>query len=299
VLVHEIGHSLGLKHSSISGATLFPNYSLAQRTLELDDKTAISSLYDTFGTLTGAAKDIAVGANGAIWIIGTDALGDGFRVYKWNGSGWTATDGGAVRVAVGPTGIPWVVTASGAIFRRTTTNPATAGAWQQLPGLAKDIGVGANGDAWVIGTDAHGDGFRVHKWNGSTWIPTDGGAAKITVGPTGIPWVLTAGGTFYRRTTTNPATLNAWQQLPGTSTDLAINGGNYLWSIGAVSSGQENLAVWNEQSAFGTAPAVSAWVQGKRMGVGGPNCAVAVGPNGRPFMVDNNGSIWTSIDGAP
>lgn len=299
VLTHEIGHALGLQHSSVGSATMLPNYFFNMRSLELDDKIGISSLYDTFGTLTGKAKDIAVGANGAIWIIGTDAFGDGFRVYKWNGSGWTPSDGGAVRVAVGPTGIPWVVTASGAIFRRTTTDPTVANAWQQLPGLANDIGVGANGDAWVIGADPFGDGYRVHKWNGSTWIPTDGGATKITVGPNGIPWLLTATGVFYRRTTADPSPTGAWEQLAGTSTDLAINAGNYLWSVGAVSSGQENMSVWDEQSALGSAPAVKAWVQGKRMGVGGANCAVAVGPNGRPFMVDNAGTIWTSIDGAP
>ena len=72
-----------------------PSFPNGDRTLALDDRIAISSLYDTFGVLTGSATDIAVGANGAIGITSREAFGDGFRVKKWNGSGWTNTDGGA------------------------------------------------------------------------------------------------------------------------------------------------------------------------------------------------------------
>ena len=198
------------------------------------------------------------------------------------------------------------MTATGAIFRRTTTDPAVANAWTLIDGCARDIGVGGtsgSGHVWVIGCGTRGDGSQIWKWDGSTWIGNKGNANKITVGPDGKPWVLTASGRFFRYSTSNP-TGGTWELLPGTSTDLAINQGNYLWSIGAVSSGQENLAVWDEQTMLGTAPAKKEWVQGKRMGVGGPNCALAVGANGRPFMVDNTGVIfhvrgWRAVITAP
>jgi peptidoglycan hydrolase-like protein with peptidoglycan-binding domain len=316
VVLHELGHALGVDHSSSTTATMYPDYRGNDRVLDIEDKIAISALYDTFGTLgTKKAKDISVGLTGAIWMVSQEAWGDGFRVYKWGGSDWTASDGGAVRVAVGPTGLPWVIGASGAIFRRTTTDPAPAGRWEQTQapaGGASDVGIGANLDVWIIGKNSLGDGFQVYKWNrGATavndstagWNGSDGGAVKVTVGPTGVPWVLTATGVFFRHTNSDPFS-GSWEQLPGTSTDLALNIGNYTWAIGKVSSGQENLAVWDEQTGLtlpsgNTSPDRKAFVQGKRMGVGGPNCAVSVGPNGRPFMVDNNGTIFTSIDGAP
>ena len=69
-------------------------------------------------TLPGLAKEIGVGANGAVWVIGTNPIGGSFGIHRWNGAGWDAVDGGAVRVAVGPDGQPWVVNDAGNIFRR-------------------------------------------------------------------------------------------------------------------------------------------------------------------------------------
>ena len=45
--------------------------------------------------VSGAAKDVAVGASGAIWTVGTNPVGGGFSVYKWNGTGWTRAAGAA------------------------------------------------------------------------------------------------------------------------------------------------------------------------------------------------------------
>jgi hypothetical protein len=48
VMVHEVGHLLGLGHSNTSGATMYPSVSACNNgpaTLENDDKAAISDLY--------------------------------------------------------------------------------------------------------------------------------------------------------------------------------------------------------------------------------------------------------------
>ena len=70
---------------------------------------------------------------------------------------------------------PWVVNSNNNIFQRT------GGSWQMLPGLAKDIGVGADGSVWVIGTDSTGGGYGIHRWNGNNWTKIDGGAEQISV----------------------------------------------------------------------------------------------------------------------
>jgi hypothetical protein len=66
-------------------------------------------------------KDIGVGADGSVWLIGTNPVGAGsdFGVYKWNGTNWDGVDGGRVRIAVGPGGLAWLVNSVGQIFLRS------------------------------------------------------------------------------------------------------------------------------------------------------------------------------------
>lgn len=64
----------------------------------------------------GAATDISVGANGSVWVIGTKTVAGGHAIYRWNGTGWTAAAGGAVTIAVDPSGHPWVTNSSHQIY---------------------------------------------------------------------------------------------------------------------------------------------------------------------------------------
>jgi hypothetical protein len=105
---------------------------------------------------------------------GWDQLGLDHRVQpvglrllrgKWNGSSFVrdASDGAGLRIAVGQFSnytsesvlVPWVVTASGSIWRRRSADPASTTGWEQLGGLGKDIAVCGSGVnfAWVIGLD--------------------------------------------------------------------------------------------------------------------------------------------------
>src|SRR5262245_16672314 len=65
----------------------------------------------------GAATDIGVGANGAVFVPGTNPAPGGYRIWRRDGSVWKATQAGGLRVAVGPDGAGWVVNNTQDIFK--------------------------------------------------------------------------------------------------------------------------------------------------------------------------------------
>jgi hypothetical protein len=145
-----------------------------------------------WAVLPGAAYDVAAGG-GQTWVIGMNPVPGGYGIFYWTGSGWYPVEGGAVRVAVDPSGVPWVVNSAGNIFRRQNN------AWTVMPGLARDIGIGANGAVWVIGTNSVPGGGSPFYWTGSSWAVVDGGGVGITVDFWGRPWMVnSAGNIFYR-----------------------------------------------------------------------------------------------------
>jgi hypothetical protein len=73
------------------------------------------------------------------------------NIYKWLGGGnWAKVNGGAVRIAVNSSGVPWIVNSQGRIFKKADATITSS--WIQLPGLATDIGIGANDNVWITGT---------------------------------------------------------------------------------------------------------------------------------------------------
>jgi hypothetical protein len=70
--------------------------------------------------MPGLGKDIGVGPDGSIWLVGTNPVGGAsdFGVYRWSGSSWVQVGGGGVAISVGPSGDPWLLNSSGAIFHR-------------------------------------------------------------------------------------------------------------------------------------------------------------------------------------
>jgi hypothetical protein len=144
--------------------------------------------------LPGAGTDI--GSGGALWVVGTNPVPGGFGTYFLDStSNWVGVDGGAVRIAVGPDGLPWIVNSAGNIFHRVNNNTA----WQALPGTAQDIGVGADGTPWIIGTNGVPGGFGIYRWDGSSWIGIEGGGVQISVGGDGLPWIVNSAGSIFER----------------------------------------------------------------------------------------------------
>jgi len=138
----------------------------------------------------GNARDIAVGADGSVFIIADDEVAPGNgSIKKWTGSGWLHIGGFGTRIAVDPQGHWWIVNSAGEIW----------GPGGRKPGRGRDISIGANGTVWVIGTDnpAPGNG-GTYRWEGNQWRYVQGYGVAIAVAPNGQPWVVRADGTIWR-----------------------------------------------------------------------------------------------------
>lgn len=149
--------------------------------------------------------------------------------------------------------------------------------YEKLPGGANDVGVGA-GVAWIVGRGASGSNTDVYRWNGAGF-EIDGGAKgmSITVGPDGLPWLVAADGSIYRKSAT------AWQKLTGKGLDIAAGADGSVWLIG-----------WpGDPVDFPTANgAIYVWSGTTWTAVGGSARRIAVDPTGAAWIVSGSGDIF-------
>jgi len=156
------------------------------------DGEVFRSIEGLWENVPGQALDIGIGANGSVWRVGTDN-----RIYRWLNASWEADNiaSSAIKIAVEPDGNPWIIASpTSDIYKRIGST------WQQVPGQAFDISIGANGSIWRIGLNVVGGaGNSMSRWNGSDWEPVDGGATAIAVAPNGLLWHVNRSGDIFRR----------------------------------------------------------------------------------------------------
>lgn len=214
-------------------------------------------LGENWQNMPGRATDIGAGADGSVWIIGTNN-----SPYKWNDAGyaWEQASGQAARIAVLPDGTPVIVNDKQEVFRLRGQN------WQQLPGRAKDIGAGADGSIWIIGTND-----SPYRWdeNGYAWVQQSGTGVRISVLPDGTPVILNAKEEVFRLRGQN------WQQLPGRAKDIAAGSDGSIWIIGENGSPYR----WNEDGY--------AWEQKQGTGV-----QLAIAGPGIPWLVNAGQEVF-------
>jgi hypothetical protein len=112
------------------------------------------------------ARDIGAGANGSVW-----AIGSNYKVYQYirnqircKGDIWEkARNRYGIRLAVGPTGAPWVINNRGKISTLIKNEDSGSSSWTNIPGSAKDIGVGLDGSVWIINKRRRSGGYQVAK----------------------------------------------------------------------------------------------------------------------------------------
>lgn len=182
--------------------------------------------------LPGAAKDIAANRypTGTInhWVVGTNANGSGYRIYRWVNY-WEDWGGGAVRIGVA-NNTPWVVNNLGYIYKLTTT-------WARIaaPFLASDIAGNKNSAVFAIGSGT------VYKLIGSTWsaVGSLSNASRIAVDDMGTPFVTTTDGDVMKWNNTD------WVRLSyAYGQDIAATGNGVLFITGASTvDGAGNYAI--------------------------------------------------------
>ncbi|MDO3626792.1 tectonin domain-containing protein [Mucilaginibacter sp. BT774] len=218
------------------------------------------------------ATDVGVGADGTVYVVGNDSVSatGGYGIYKWiNGGLHKLPDCAAVRVAVSPQGVPWVVNKSNLIFRYNGTT------WDQMPGTATDIGIGKDGSVFIIGTQFASvtGGNIIQKWNGSGWdTMPDCAGVHIAVDPTGTPWVVNKSNIVFQYGGTY-----LWNPIYGIDgNDIGIGADGSVFVTGKDST----LATYNPPvykleggSTWTPVPSIS-------------GISISVDPNGKPWYID-------------
>jgi hypothetical protein len=156
-------------------------------------------------------------------------------------------------------------------------NPMTTAAtltWQHLPGLAREIALGADGSAWCLGMGEMPEGsYSIHRWNGADWDHIEGAAAKIAVGPDGHVWALKLDHhvLWY--------SAGVWIPLPGVAREIAVGANGSAWCLSSslTSTGDSSIHVWRGLN----------WDH-----VEGAAAKIAVAPDGLPWIVDSAGHVY-------
>lgn len=144
----------------------------------------------SFVQVSGKARDVAVGANGRVWIIGNDSVSGGYSIHrrKTDNSGWDRISGGGVRITVDASGNAWIVNNDDKIYQYGLKSDGTWG-FIAISGLAKDISMGSTGRLWIIGTGTGTGGYDIYERVQGEWVKTTGRALRISAGD-GAPWIV-------------------------------------------------------------------------------------------------------------
>jgi hypothetical protein len=135
--------------------------------------------------------------------------GSAFDASTWTRDGGAPISSGPISSAPGP-----------------RSRPDNNNDWEMVRGTASDIGIGEDGTAWMIGTEATRGGFGIFRWTGTDWSGVDGGAIRIDVDGRGNPWIVNSDGYIFRRAR------NRWEQLPGGATDIGVGADGSAWVVG-------------------------------------------------------------------
>ena len=139
--------------------------------------------------------------------------------------------------------------------------------WKRIPGVALDIGGGANGSVWHIDVNQH-----IYSWAGRNWRKTNGAAKRIDADPQGRPWVVNKSNLIFRRNG------RGWDKLPGKAHDIGVGADGTAWVIGTnKEAGGYGIYRWNGAN----------WDK-----IPGSAVKIDVDPKGNAWVVNKFGHIY-------
>lgn len=233
-------------------------------------------------------RDLAIAGDGTV--LGVTASGAVLQRHARTGA-WqayatpAALNGQVARVALGATGLPWLVTRSGGLVAERPLDSRVAVAsrapalftrllsWRPVGGQSVGVALGPDGTAFSLAHDG-----SVWQWQGDNkWASVGGRFRAIAAGPRGAAWAMAVGSDG--RAAVQAFEGGLWRPLPGSVKRIAAGPGNTVWAV----AGDDTLQRWNslqrQWERVAQAPADVA--------------ALAIGPGGAAWIVRGDGAVQT------
>ena len=272
-----------------------PDYSdsPANQSIEVTDAATENASKVLWKRIKGStAKDIAVAADGEVWIVdGKQLYGSAKNLNAKSGKWGDAGTGKSVsKIAAGKKADIWTLGDSVNVKRYAGKDK-----WKSIYAGGKkltelsDIAVGPKGHTWAISFTEDKNKNRTYeivKWSkgawkspGDGWKKSYGKPARIAVTAKGNAWVINKKGQIYT------GTGKKWKKKLGTAKEIVIGANGRPWALGrkANKSGNHSIYYWKNKK----------WNQ-----VNGEASSIAVAPDGALWVTKKDGKIFTGIQKA-
>jgi len=276
IATHELGHALGLNHSTSADATMYPSYNYCSqelRTLASDDISGIRSLYGTSGGGSNTAPTVVITspANGATYTQGTAVTlaasasdtqdGNLSTKVQWTDNGVAVGTGASLSVTPSGTGAHTYVakvsdsgSLQGSSQVSITVTAAVAGGTSAPAMSSPSAGATLTGSSqtfsWTAGSGVTAYWLSAGTSPGGSNLFDQGVGLGQTATITGLP---TTGGTVYVRLWW---LVGSWAYADYTYTAATSGGGGASLSpaittpsVGATLTGSSQVFAWTAGSA--------------------------------------------------